>query len=154
MSRQESFNRSYVALEPLQRATGTIYERLSECIVTDDDGQIVVEESRLQANADQVFESCNELSELDDARIDELCSNVSLALFNGATEPPNLRNVLTGSREEAGTIRHEVQHDLDGEIAFRWRSSLESLKLCRTTISTFCEAVKRKVDATFLGTPD
>ena len=153
MSRRESFNRSYAELEPLQKATNTIYELLSECVGTNDDGEIAVEKSRLQANAAQVFESCKELSELDDAQIDELCSTVSLALFNGATEPPNLRNVLTGSREEASTIRHEVQCDLDGEIAFRWRDPLESLKLCGTTISTFCEAVKRKVDATLLGPP-
>lgn len=153
MSRQECFNKSYAALEPLQKATSTIYELLAECIQTDDDGQIIVEERRLEANAAQVFECCNELSELDDGLIDELCGNVSEALFNGATDPPNLRNVLNGSRKEAGRIRREVQCDLDGEIAFQWRDSLESLKLCGTTISTFCEAVKRRVDATFLATP-
>jgi len=153
MGRQESFNRSYAALEPLQKATSTIYALLSECIVMGDDGEIIVEESRLQTNAVQVFESCKELSELDAARIDELCSSVSLALFNGTNDPPNLRNVLNGSRKEAGTIRDEVQRDLGGEIAFQWRDSLEALKLCGTTISTFCEALKRRVDATFLETP-
>jgi quinol monooxygenase YgiN len=100
------------------------------------------------------MESCKKLSELDDAQIEELCTRVSSALFGGAAEPPNLRDTMEQSRQEAGTISAEVQRDLEGEIAFKWRSSLEALRLCRTTMATFCEALKSKVDARFLATTE
>lgn len=100
----------------------------------------------------EVIESCSKLSELHDAQIEELCKDVSSALFGGATEPPNLRDTMEQGRREAGTISTEVQRDLEGDIAFKWRSSLEALRLCRTTMATFCEALKSKVDARFLAT--